>query len=63
MTLADTQRAAWRGTDLSGGREWVYELTAGDIDDLCRAVEVVRAAGWPLETLRRDRCRCPCCRR
>ena len=48
-----TSRAAWRGADLSG-RDWVYELTAREVDELRGAVEVVRAAGLALDGLRRE---------
>jgi Taurine catabolism dioxygenase TauD, TfdA family len=54
VTPVDTSRAGWSGADLSGRPVWVYELAADEVDELCGAVEVVRAAGWPLETLTRE---------
>jgi hypothetical protein len=47
-------RAGWRGADLAGRRERVYELAIDEIDELRGAVEVVRAAGRPLEALTRE---------
>jgi Taurine catabolism dioxygenase TauD, TfdA family len=49
-----TLRAAWRGGDLTGRRDWVHELTSGEIDGLRGAVEAVRASGLALDALRRE---------
>jgi hypothetical protein len=47
-----SRRAAWRGVDLSGRREWVHELTGLEVDELRGAVEVVRTSGVALDALR-----------
>ena len=47
-------RAAWRGADLSSRRDWVYELSADEIEELRAVVERVRAAGLALDELRRE---------
>ena len=55
MTVdAGSRRAAWRGADLVGAREWVHELTRAEVDELRAAVELVRSSGWSLGELRRE---------
>jgi hypothetical protein len=54
--IADTgsRRAAWRGADLAGTRDWVHALTHAEVDELRAAVELVRSSGWPVGELRRE---------
>ena len=47
-------RAAWRGVDLSSRRDWVYELSTDEIEELRAVVERVRASGLALDELRRE---------
>jgi hypothetical protein len=55
MTTAGTDiRAAWRGADLVGRRDWVHQLTDGEIGELTDTVDAVRRAGLEVTTLRRD---------
>ena len=46
--------AAWRGADLSSRRDWVYELSADEIEELRAVVERVHDAGVALDELRSE---------
>lgn len=45
--------AAWRGSDLAGGSDWIHVLTADEVADLVRVAAAVRASGVPRERLTR----------
>jgi Taurine catabolism dioxygenase TauD, TfdA family len=46
--------SAWLGGELAGRRDWIHELTHGEIADLDRAVRFARATGKGIGELTRD---------
>jgi hypothetical protein len=44
--------AAWRGRDLAASTAWRQRLSAGDVDELDRALARAKASGRPLRALR-----------
>jgi hypothetical protein len=46
-------RSAWLGDELAAQRDWIHELTPGEIADLDRAVRFARATGKPTGELSR----------
>jgi hypothetical protein len=46
--------SAWTGAELAPRRDWIHELSPGEIADLDRAVERARECGKPLAALTRE---------
>lgn len=47
-------RSAWTGEELAGKDDWIYRLTAADLEEIERAVAHARRTGKPLTQLERE---------
>src|SRR5690606_15601731 len=49
-----TGPADWRGPEIKDSKEWVYEFTRGDIEEITAALVNVKKLGKTIATMSRD---------